>query len=59
MPYINLRPDFITVLLQNNLAGLQLLIIILNCVGTSYRSQQAGDANAILFYMKRIALPSW
>ena len=43
MPYFNLRPDFITVLLHNNLARLQLLVIILNCVRISNRSHQAED----------------
>ena len=32
MPYYNLRPDFIRVLLHNDLARLQLFVIILNCV---------------------------
>ena len=32
MPNFNSRPDFITVLLQNDLIQLQLFVIILNCV---------------------------
>ena len=38
------------VLLQNNLARLQLFAIILNCVGTSYRLQHTRDGNVVLFY---------
>ena len=46
IPYFNLRPDFIIVLLQNNLTTLQLFMIILNCVGISDPSQHAPDVNA-------------
>ena len=52
MPYFDLRPDFITVILQNILTTLQLFVIILNCVGISDRSQYAQDANAVLSDMK-------
>ena len=58
-PYFNLRPDFITVPLHNNLTRLQLLVIILNCVKISDRPQQAQEVNAVLFNMKMITLPSW
>ena len=51
MPYFNLTPDFITVFLHDNLARLQLFVIILNCVRISGRSQKAQDVNAVLFYM--------
>ena len=54
MPYFNLRPDFITVLLHNNLAKLQLFVIILNCGSESHRSQQAQDVNAVLFDMNKL-----
>ena len=41
MPYFNLRTDFITVLLHNNL----------DCVRLSDRPQQSQDVNAVLFDM--------
>ena len=62
MPYFNLRPDFITELLHNNIAMLQLFAIILNCVRMSDRPQQAQDVNTVLFHMNSvalIALPLW
>ena len=59
MLYFNLKPDYITVLLQNNLARLQLFVIILNCIGISYRSQYALDVSAVLFNVKLITLPLW
>ena len=49
MPYFNLKLDFITVLLHNNLARLQLFLIILNCVRISDQPQKAQDVNAVLF----------
>ena len=49
MPYFNLRPDFIKVLSRNNLARLQLFVIIFNCVRISDRPKQAQDVNAVLF----------
>ena len=56
MPYFNLRPDFITVLLRNNLAGLQLFVIIISCVRISTcPQQQAQDVNAVLFNMNEVA----
>ena len=58
MLYFNLRPDFITVLIQNNVTMLQLFVIIFNCVGISNRSQHAQDVNAVLFDMMMITLPS-
>ena len=62
MPYFNLRPDFITVLLDKNLARLQLFVIILNCITISDQPQQAQDVNAVLFTLlfiiPRIALLS-
>ena len=48
MPYFNLRSDFITVFLHNNLAKLQLLVIIRDGVRVSDRPQQAQDVNAVL-----------
>ena len=48
MPHFNLRPEFITVLLQNNLTKLQLFVIILNCVRISDWSQLAQAVNAVL-----------
>ena len=51
MPCFNLRPDFITVLLRNDLARLELFVIILNCVRISDRPQQAQGVNAVLFNM--------
>ena len=54
MPYFNLRPEFITVLLQNNLTKLQLFVIIVNCVRISDRPQHAQLVNAVLFNMKLI-----
>ena len=59
MPYFNLRPGFITVLLHNKLARLQLFVIILNCVGILNRPQYAQVVNAVLFNMKLIVLPLW
>ena len=56
MPYLNLRPDFITFLLHNDLTRLQLFVIILNCVKISDRSQQAQDVNAVLFKVIRFDL---
>ena len=56
MPYLILRSDFITVLLRNNLAMLQLFVIILNCVRISDRPQQAQDVNAVLLLEKRQAM---
>ena len=48
--YFNLRPGFTIVLLQNNLAWLQLFMIILNGgVRISDRPQQAQDIKAALF----------
>ena len=47
MSCFNLRSDFITVYLHNNLARLQLFIIVLNCVSISNRLQQAQDVNAV------------
>ena len=49
MPYFNLRSDFITVPLHNNLARLQLFVITLNCIRISDWPQQAQDVNAVLF----------
>ena len=49
MPYFNLRPEFIEVLLQNNLTKLQLFVIILKCVRISDRPQQAQVVNVVLF----------
>ena len=57
MPYFDLRPDLITVLLQNNLTRIQLILIILNCIGISDRSQHPQDLKAVLFNMKLIAFP--
>ena len=51
MQYLNLRPDFITVFLHDNLAKLQLFMIILNCVRISDQPQQAQDINAVSFNM--------
>ena len=59
MPYFNLRPDFITVLLQNNLATPQLFMTIRNCVGISDRPQHAQDVNTVLSDMTLITLPLW
>ena len=63
LPYFNLRPDFITVLLHNNPTTLQLFVIILDCVRiSSDRPQQAKDVNAVLFnmnYVALITLPLW
>ena len=55
----NLRPDFITMFLQNNLTTLQLFMIILNYVGKSDRSQHAQDVNAVLLNLMLIILPLW
>ena len=61
MPYFNLRPEFISVLLHNNLAWLQLFIIlnyiriILNFIRISDRSKQAHDVNAGFFIMNLVA----
>ena len=49
MPYFNLRPDFVTVFLHNNLVRLQLFVIILNCVRILDRPKQAQDVHAVLF----------
>ena len=46
MPCFHFKPDFITVLLQNNLIMLKLFVIILNCVGISDWSQHIRDVNA-------------
>ena len=59
MPYFNLRPDFITVLLQNNLTRLQLSAIILKCVGIPDGSQHPEDENAVLFNVELTTLPFW
>ena len=59
MPYFNLRPDFITVFLQNNLTTLQSFGIILNCVRISDWSPCAQGVNAVLSNMKLITLHSW
>ena len=62
MSYFNLRSDFITVFLDNNLARLQIFVIILNCIRMSDRPQQAQDVNAVLFNMNQVALitvPLW
>ena len=56
MSYFNLRPDFITVLLQTSL---QLFVIIPYCVGISYRAEHARDVNDVLFDLKLITLPPW
>ena len=56
MLYFNLRPDFITVLLHNNLARLQIFVIILNCVRISDHPRQAQDVNAALFDMNSVVL---
>ena len=55
----SLRLDFIAVILQNNPAGLQLFVIILNCLRMPDRSQHAQVVNAVLFNMELITLPSW
>ena len=59
MPYFTLRPEFITVLLQNHLTKIQLFVIILNCVRVSDLPQQAQVVNAVLFNMKLITLTLW
>ena len=59
MPFFNLRPDLIAVILQNNLTRLLLFLIIRNCVVISDRPQHAQDVNAVLFNLKLITLPSW
>ena len=48
MQYLNLRPDFVTEVLQNSLTTLQFFVDILNCVGISDRFQHAQDVNAVL-----------
>ena len=51
MPYFNLRPDFITELSHNNLARLQLSVVIFNCIRISDCPKQAQDLNAVLFHI--------
>ena len=46
MPYLNLKPDFITV--QSNPTRVQLFVIILYCEVISCWSQRARDVSAVL-----------
>ena len=58
MMYSDLRPDLITVLLQNNLTLLQLLVTIPICVAISDHLQHAHDVNAVLFNVITLPLRS-
>ena len=49
VPCFNLRQDFITMLLENNLTTQQLFVIILNYRGISNGSQHAQDGSIALF----------
>ena len=54
IPYFNLRPDFITVVLHNNLARLQLIVMILNHIRISDRSELAQIFNRYSMTARRI-----